>query len=88
MEVLEHIPAQYESIVLDNINRAAGHGVVLSWAVPGQPGYSHVNGRSPTYVQQVMLDRGFALDNSTSVMLRERSTLWWLKNNLMLFTRT
>jgi len=34
-EVLEHIPAEYKSVVLDNIDQAAGRGVVLSWAVPG-----------------------------------------------------
>ena len=36
LEVLEHIPSDFETTVLDNIDRAAGHGVVLSWAVPGQ----------------------------------------------------
>ena len=87
MEVLEHIPAQYEQIVLDNIDRAAGYGVVLSWAVPGQQGFSHVNGRPKTYVHQVMTDRGFTFDNRTSIALRELATLQWLRNNLMLFIR-
>ena len=33
---------------LDNIVRHARIGVVLSWAVPGQGGFHHVNGREAT----------------------------------------
>jgi len=88
IEVLQHIPAKYESVALDNIDRAAGHGIVLSWAAPGQGGgYSHVNSRSPTYVRQIMSDRGFALDYDTSVRLREQATFPWLRINIMLFIR-
>ena len=88
MEVLEHIPAEFETVVLDNIDRAAGHGVVLSWAVPRQRGFSHVNGRSPTYVNQRMLDRGFEMDLKTTLVLREQATFPWLKRNIMVFIRT
>ena len=87
LEVIEHIPAKYETIVLDNIDRAAGHGVVLSWAVPGQGGFHHVNNRSPAYVNQTMFNRGFRMDVETSVALREEATLAWLKNNIMVFIR-
>ena len=87
MEVIEHIPAKFETIVLDNIDRAAGHGVVLSWAVIGQGGFHHVNNRSPTYVKQTMIDRGFTMPLDTSLALRKQATLPWLKNNLMVFIR-
>ncbi len=43
MQVLEHVPEQFEAIVLDNLVRSAREGIVLSWAVPGQPGHHHVN---------------------------------------------
>ena len=86
-EVLEHIPSKYETIVLDNIDRAAGHGVVLSWAVPGQGGFHHVNNRSPEYVKQTMYDRGFRTDEETSAALRKQATLGWLRNNIMVFIR-
>jgi len=88
MEVLEHIPAKFETIVLDNINRAAGHGVVLSWAKLGQGGFHHVNNRPPTYVNQTMINRGFRMDLDTSLALRKRATFWWFINNLMVFIRT
>jgi len=87
LEVLEHIPAKYEKVALDNIDRAAGHGVVLSWAVPGQPGFHHVNNRTPTYVNQTMLDRGFTLDLKASLVLRDRATFRVLQNNIMVFVR-
>jgi len=87
MEVVEHIPAEFEFIVLDNIDRAAGHGVVLSWAVTGQGGFHHVNNRPLSYVNQTMFYRGFTMDLNSSLVLREQASLPWLKNNLMLFIR-
>lgn len=38
LEVGEHIPAQFESVFLDTLNRNNRCGVLLSWAVPGQRG--------------------------------------------------
>jgi len=87
MEVLEHIPAEFETVVLDNIDRAARLGLVLSWAAIGQGGFYHVNNRSPTYVNRTMLDRGFRMDLKTSLVLREIATFPWLRNNIMVFIR-
>jgi len=87
MEVLEHIKVQYETIVLDNIDRSAGYGAVLSWASPGQSGFYHVNNRPAEYLNKVMKKRGFRLDLKTSKKLRTISTLPWLKRNLMVFYR-
>jgi len=87
LEVLEHIPSDFETTVLDNIDRAAGHGVVLSWAVPGQGGFRHINNKSPTYVNQTMFDRGFTMDPKTTLVLRKGASVSWLKNNIMVFIR-
>ena len=87
MEVLEHIPARFETMALDNIDRAAGHGVVLSWAGIGQGGFHHVNNRPQTYVNRTMSDRGFTLDLNTSLLLRQQATLPWLGENIMVFIR-
>jgi len=87
MEVLEHIPAQYETVVLDNIDRAARHGVVLSWAVVGQGGFRHVNNRSPVYVKKTMFDRGFRLYQAASDDLSKRASVSWLKNNIKVYIR-
>jgi len=87
MEVLEHIRLQYETVVLDNIDRAAGHGAVLSWASPGQRGLHHVNNRPAEYLKTVMTRRGFRLDMTASQKLRRVASLPWLKRNLMVFYR-
>ena len=87
MEVMEHIPAKHETVALDNIDRAAGRGVVLSWAVPGQPGFHHINNRSPTYVTQAMFGRGLTLDLKASLALRSKTTFRVLQNNIMVFIR-
>ena len=55
LEVLEHIPGEHESIVLDNVVRPALEGVVLSWATPGQGGYFHVNEKSAKSVSYTHL---------------------------------
>ena len=86
-EVLEHIPTTYEAVALDNINRAAGHGVVLSWAKIGQGGFRHVNNRSPAYVKQTMSHQGFTIDANKSEFLRRRAKYGYLKNNIMVFIR-
>ena len=87
LEVLEHIPAESEKEALDNIDRAAGRGVVLSWAVPGQLGFQHINNRPPTYVRELMSQRGFKMDLNASNVLREKAANANLKRNLMVFIR-
>ena len=87
MEVLEHISVQYETVVLDNIDRAAGYGAVISWAAPGQAGLHHVNNRPAEYLNKVMTIRGFRLDLPASNKLRSAAKYWWLKQNLMVFYR-
>jgi hypothetical protein len=88
LEVLEHIPEQYESIAVDNVVRPARVGVVLSWARPGQGGLEHVNTRPQEYVGELMKRRGFRLDVASSNRLRDESTFAWLKFTLNVYRRT
>jgi len=69
LEVLEHIPAAYEHIALDNVARVAREGVVLSWATPGQEGFHHVNNQPLQYVEQVMAARNFKRDLGATQLL-------------------
>jgi hypothetical protein len=87
LEVVEHIPPEHESTVLDNLVRSAVEGVVLSWATPTQPGARHVNPRDSSYVHRVMTDRGFFLDADASTALRQASELMWFRNNTSVFRR-
>jgi len=45
LEVAEHIPAQFESIYIDNLVKHAKEDIILSWAKLGQSGHSHVNNK-------------------------------------------
>lgn len=88
MEVGEHIPAQYESIFLDNVVRPAREGVVLSWAIqiPGS-GLGHVNELSNAEVIERMKIRNFSFHPTYSLTLRKRTRISWLKHTLMVFIR-
>lgn len=48
LEVAEHIPSEHEPTLLGNISAACATGgrLVLSWALPDQPGLGHTNGVS------------------------------------------
>ena len=87
LEVAEHIPTDFESIYIDNILRHAKEGVLLSWARPGQGGYSHVNNRPFEYVKDLFQRHGFTHDETESVRLREASTFDWFKHNINVFRR-
>ncbi len=87
MEVAEHIPKTFESVFLDNVCRHAEEGVILSWAVPGQGGHSHVNNQPIEYVIKQMKNRGFEIDQALSKEIKTKASLSWLKSNLNVFKR-
>nr|XP_045598255.1 uncharacterized protein LOC123758114 isoform X1 [Procambarus clarkii] len=86
LEVGEHIPESGEKNFLDNLVKHACVGVVLSWAVPGQGGHSHVNCRSNDYVRKEMAARGLESDKLAEVKLRKNvDQLTYFMNTLMVF---
>ncbi|KAH9489548.1 hypothetical protein Btru_038386 [Bulinus truncatus] len=87
LEVAEHIPAKYEDIYLDNLVRHAREGIILSWAVPGQGGLSHVNNKALTDVIQVMSKRGFNINITAGEPMRKASQYVWLQNNVHVYYR-
>jgi len=87
LEVGEHIPKEYESIFIQNLVNHAKQGIILSWAVPNQPGEGHVNCQSNDYVISTMKKYGFSLDIKNSMVLREAAELWWFKNTIMVFRK-
>ena len=54
LEVGEHIPAKFEEVFLDNLDRHNKHGIILSWAVEGQAGRDHVNTHNNDYIKEKM----------------------------------
>lgn len=87
LEVAEHIPSKYESIYLDNLFRHANEGIILSWAVPGQNGMSHINTRPLSYVINVMSENGFERDETSSTRFKKAASQWWLEQNINVFLR-
>lgn len=87
LEVGEHIPKKFEDVLFKNICNHATDGVVLSWAIPNQPGDGHINCQSNEYVINKMLSFGYKFDKGTSAVLRNAADLWWFKNTLMCFKK-
>lgn len=87
LEVGEHIPKCFEQRYLDNICSVANSGLILSWGVPGQSGYGHVNCRPLSYIIEEMEKRNFRYIEHESLLLRSNVTYDWFKNTLMVFKK-
>ncbi|XP_018019114.1 uncharacterized protein LOC108675603 [Hyalella azteca] len=71
IEVGEHIDPKHEGHFLDNLVRHACAGIILTWAVEGQPGHYHVNNHNNDYIKQKMRDRGLIVDEEAEKLLRQ-----------------
>ena len=87
LEVLEHIPAAYEQTALDNVVRVAKEGVVLSWAIPGQRGFYHINNQPQEHVDHVMAARNFQQDHVASQQLRDAASFAVFRRNVNVYRR-
>ncbi|XP_059177302.1 uncharacterized protein LOC131956741 [Physella acuta] len=87
VEVGEHIPAKFEDIYLDNLARHAREGIVMSWAVPGQGGLSHVNNKPLEEVKEQMRRRGFEFSLESGEPLRKAASFMWLRQNVHVYNR-
>ena len=87
LEVGEHIPKQYETRFLQNMDALNTQGVVMSWAHIGQGGAGHVNEQDHHYVISRMESLGYRLDRASSDMLRASAKLPWFQNNVFVFVR-
>lgn len=87
LEVGEHIPREYETIFNNNLAAASKKWIILSWAVEGQPGVGHFNCRNNDYIASQLQARRFRLMKWATTYLRQKSTLPWFKNTLMVFRR-
>jgi len=88
LEVGEHIEPEFESIVLDNIANSASKKIIMSWAIPGQGGFGHVNCQPNEYIIEEMVNRGWNHNPEQSQFLRERcSGCSWFENTLMVFDK-
>lgn len=87
LEVGEHIPKEYEAIFIQNLINHSKKGIILSWALPNQPGDGHINCQSNEYVINLMRSYNYILDVHSTIQLREAAELWWFQNTLMVFRK-
>jgi hypothetical protein len=87
LEVGEHIPKKYEAVFLDNIASHSNGLIILSWALVGQGGHGHVNCQDNDYIIAQMHKRKCQFNQDMTDILRKHSSLKWLKNTIMVFTK-
>ena len=89
LEVCEHVPKEFEEILITNINKHVmpGGTLVLSWAVKGQGGLGHFNEQNNDYVIDLFTGLGYSYNIGISQHLRNNSTLHWFKNTIMVFNK-
>lgn len=87
LEVFEHIPNQYEDMLIDNILNCLDGKLIISVATPGQGGTGHVNCQSNEYVIDKFKGRGleFLEIETESIRLVPENFVMYFKNTLMIF---
>lgn len=87
LEVGEHIPRKHERTFINNITEFVSKNLVLSWAIPEQPGRGHVNLKTNRYVVEKMEHKGLIFDELKTRTLREYCSLWWFRQSTMAFKK-
>jgi SAM-dependent methyltransferase len=90
LEVGEHIPDDYEDVVIDNITKLSDSYIILSWAVEGQHGVGHFNCRNNDYVIRRIEEKGFRYLPEVSEDARQspnEAVTGYFKNTLMIFEK-
>jgi len=87
LEVGEHIPQEFENLLIDNVSRLCRGYLVLSWAVPGQDGYGHVNCKTNEEVIEMLKEKGFLFLEGLTREARQNvdDNAPWFRNTLMIF---
>lgn len=87
LEVGENIPKEYEEVYINNLHIHNKEGIVISWAIEGQPGFGHINCQNNDYIKKIFANLGYMNNTDKEQKLREASTLWWFKNTIMVFEK-
>lgn len=87
LEVGEHIPQEFEDVFISNLVHSNNHGLIVSWAVIGQGGTSHVNNRNNSYIRSKIVSNSYNSDFELEKRLRAQATFGWFKNTIMAFRK-
>lgn len=90
LEVAEHIPAQYEDIMLTNVTNACDDKLVMSWALPKQGGHGHINEMSNEDAIRRLTNKGFIFLPDETASARSvivEGDLLWFKGTTLVFKK-
>jgi hypothetical protein len=89
LEVGEHIPKEFQEILLNNIKNNCDKYLILSWAIRGQGGYGHFNELNNDEVLPLIKNLGFKYleDLSNEVRLIPEDKCAYFRNTLMIFEK-
>ena len=79
--------APFEATVIRNLHAHNCRGVILSWAIPGQVGHSHVNNHANEYIIDIFLKLGYRHLEGMGKKFRRKATYYWFKRSIMVFER-
>ena len=87
LEVGHHIPKHYESVFIKNLDNHNTEGIIISWPIEGQHGFSHINNRNNDYVKNIFANLGYTNDVTTENIFRTAASLTLFKNTIMVFRK-
>lgn len=89
LEVAEHIPSMYEKEYIANLVRHVDKYLILSWGIPGQAGFGHVNCRHNIEVIEEMTNNGLKFLYKETMDARNCIEHYcsWFKNTILIFER-
>lgn len=89
LEVGEHLPKSAEQTFLDTITDACKKTLIISWALPGQPGVGHINCQPQDYIISEIERRGFSYMPNQTMDGRDNvdPNCDWFERTLLVFTR-
>jgi hypothetical protein len=91
LEVAEHIPEQFENIMIDNVVNACNNKLIMSWAVRGQGGDGHINCLDNHEVVNRFSKRGMTyLEKETNEVrssIPNDNPYYWFKNTTLIFRK-
>lgn len=89
LETGEHLPPEAEQTFIDTITKHCAGDLILSWALPHQPGIGHWNCLSKEYVINQITSRGFDYYPLVTQAARENvdDNTDWFRRTLLIFGR-
>lgn len=89
LEVMEHVPKEYEQRLLDTITDSVNSKLILSWAEVNQPGIGHINCVDQSYAINEIEKRGFEFLKTNTQEARENidDCCNWFRRTLLIFKR-